>query len=295
MTRGARWAAVFLLAAACGGGGATPPVTTPGPSTPAPGAVPSPGAEVREPAGGRGPAVRYPRKGSGRLRYAFLRRDSIEVTMPSGEQQLQQTGSTAWLTLTWTAADSGTRIEAVVDSVMPDPDFPPPGLQLDSARFARWTLRQAPTGEITAVDGGPQSLRADQVRDQLLLLFPILPEDGARAGMEWRDSTSAPTRLSAFPAEASILVHSRAEAAPGNGLRLVSERTRNASGEGTLFGQAIMVRATGTDSVTTDLDAEGKVREAEVRRVTDFVVELSAIGQTVPGREVTFLRMTPVP
>ncbi len=292
MSRRTLWAAWLLLGAACAGGTATPPSASPAPAAPPGAARPADAPRPLEPAAQANERVRYPRSGSGRQRYAFLRRDSIVVTMPSGEEQLQETASTSYLTLSWTAADSGVRFEAVVDSVVNDPDFPVPPVQLDSVRGSQWSFRQATTGAITGVVGRPASFRGEQLRDQLLLLYPILPEGGAAVYTSWRDSTAVPTRISAFPAEAVVQLEARAEPREGRGLRIVTTRQRSAEGQSTLATQAVTVRATGADSLVTELDPDARVLDATVHRVTDFVVELPAIGQTVPGREVSFLRMT---
>ncbi len=292
MSRRTLRAAWLLLGAACAGGTATPPSASPAPGAPPAAARPGDAPRPLEPAAQAAERVRYPRTGSGRQQYAFLRRDSIVVSMPSGEEQLQETASTSYLTLTWTAADSGIRFEAVVDSVVNDPDFPVPPVQLDSVRRSQWAFRQATTGAITGVVGRPASFRGEQLRDQLLLLYPVLPEDGAALYTSWRDSTAAPTRISAFPAQALVQLEARAEPRQGRGLRVVTTRRRSAEGQSTLATQAVTVRATGVDSLVTELDGDARVLDATVHRVTDFVVELPAIGQTVPGREVSFLRMT---
>lgn len=289
----AAWrAAVLLLGAACAGSA---------PSAPAP--RPSPGPVYRpniDPGRTDSPAeasIRYPSSGGGISRYLLARRDSIAVTMPSGESQVQVSASTAFATLTWTAADSGTRISATVDSLVADPDLPLPFAQIDSAHQARWTFFRAPNGRITDVSGGPVSLRGDQVRDQLLLLFPPLPDGGARPGGSWSDSAFVPARVSAFEATEQAAVV--AQAAPLSGLRgslsVSVVRTRTASGEGTQFGQTITVLATGVDSLDVLLALDGRVQSASGTRVTDLVVDLSAIGQSVPAHQVSFLRASLLP
>lgn len=285
-------AAVLLLGAACAGG--APPAATPSPS---PGAVDRPNIDPDRTDPPAEVSIRYPSSGAGVTRYLLARRDSIAVTMPSGETQLQVSASTAFATLTWTATDSGTHITAAVDSLVADRDLPLPFAQIDSAHQARWTFFRASNGQITGVSGGPASLRGDQVRDELVLLFPPLPMGGARPGASWSDSASVPARVSAFEASEQAVVLAQAAARPGPRatLSVAVIRTRTASGEGMQFGQAITVRATGVDTLDFVLALDGGVQSASGTRVTDLVVDLPAIGQSVPVHQVTLFRATLLP
>lgn len=287
-----RWAGL-LLAAACAGGGAPP---APAPS-PGPGPVQRPNMDPGRTDGPAEVVLRYPASGTGVTRYALERRDSIAVTMPSGESQLQMSAGTAYATLTWTATDSGTQIRATVDSLVPDRDFPLAFAQVDSAQQARWTFFRGPGGRISQLTGGPASLRGDQIRDQLVLLFPPLPESGARPGLAWSDSAAFPTRVSAFEAteQAAVRVNAAAMAGPRGSLGLTVFRDRSASGTGTQFGQTITVRATGADTLDVVLGLDGRVAAVTGVRVTDLVVDLPAIGQAVPVHQVSFLRATLLP
>jgi hypothetical protein len=242
-------------------------------------------------------AIRYPSRGAGVSRYLLQRRDSIAVTMPSGESQLQASASSAFATLTWAATDSGTWITATVDSLLPDPDLPLPFEQVDSAQQARWTFVRAASGRITELAGGPASLRGDQIRDQLVLLFPPLPVGGARPGITWADSAMFPTRVSAFEATEEAVIQARAAALPGprGSLGVTVVRTRTASGASTQFGQAITVRASGSDTLEVTLGLDGSVQRAVGTRVVDLVVELPAIGQAVPVHQVSFLQASLLP
>ncbi len=280
-------ATLLLLGAACAS--SAPPARPPGP-TPAPRPTMDPGRT--DPA--RDVTIRYPRAGGGIQRYALVRRDSVVATMPTGEEQMQVQGRTAFVTITWVAADSGTRLTTQVDSIVGDSGLTTFAASLDSARGERWTGLRLPDGELVALSGGRGSLVGDQLRDQVQLLFPVLPPDGARPGASWSDSTTRPTRVSAFEANETAITFSRARPpAPANGaLEVTVVRNRNASGEGTQFGQPITVLANGTDSLTYQLGTDSRVLRVEGYRITDVVVTLPSIGQTVPARESSILRMT---
>jgi hypothetical protein len=240
------------------------------------------------------PAVRYPRSGGGIARYAFARRDTVVATMPSGESQQLVVGRTAYLTLTWIAADSGTRVTAAIDSVVADSGSGPAVIAvLDSARGTRWTGFRTPTGKLTNLSGGTPSLASDQIRDQLFLLFPLLPKEGVSAGNSWTDSVEVPTRLSAFEATEQVVRQSTAAQPSGNGpLPIDVVRTRTASSKVSQFGQEMLITGQGVDSLTYQLAVDGKVMGVTGRRHTSITIQLPAIGQSVPAQETSVLRMT---
>lgn len=255
--------------------------------------MPSPGPMVT-PEAAHGPAIRYPRSGGGIARYAFSRHDSVVATMPSGESQRLTVGRTAFLTLTWIAADSGTRVTAAIDSLVPDSGTAPNAIAVfDSARGTRWTGLRTPNGKLTNLSGGTPSLAADQIRDQLFLLFPLLPKDGVSSGQTWIDSVEVPTRLSAFEAIEQVVRQSSAGSAAGSApLPIDVVRQRNASSKVMQFGQEMLVTGQGVDSLLYQLGADGRVLSVSGRRHTSITIQLPAIGQSVPAQEISALRMT---
>lgn len=282
-----------ILLAGCGSGtsAGAPPRTQP---TPTPAPVPGgPVTEVPRPDPGRDVTIRYPRSGGGIAHYAFVRHDSVAATMPSGEAQVQLQASTAYVTISWVAADTGTRITGVVDSLVPDSGLTLPFAVIDSVRGSRWTAVRPVTGGLTGLSTTKSSLLGDQFRDQLALLFPHLPAEGAHPGARWEDSTQAPARVSAF--EATETFHFASEAGTADvsgGLQVQALVTRSANGEATQFGQPITLKATGNDTLAYRLSGDGRVLEAWGTRWTSLVVELASIGQTVPVTQVSSVRMT---
>ncbi len=226
-------------------------------------------------------------------RYAFARRDSVAATMPSGEAQVQMQASTAYVTVSWVAADSGTRITGVVDSLVADSGLTLPFAVIDSVRGTRWTALRPATGGLTGVNATKSSLLGDQFRDQLALLFPHLPAEGAHPGLRWEDSTQAPARVSAFETTESFHFANEAGTADvSGGLPIQVLVSRSANGEATQFGQPITLKATGNDTLGYRLAGDGRVLEAAGTRWTSLVVELSSIGQSVPVTQVSSVRMT---
>lgn len=276
---------LLLLAGACSSGAPAAKPSTPSPVPTRPGEQPSPLQPSRE------VVLGYPRSGAGISHYSFTRRDSVVATMPSGEEQVQILARTAYLTLTWVAADSGTKITSTIDSLVADSGLTISMAALDSARGTRWTAVRPPTGGLSGISGNRSSLLGDQVRDQLMLLFPRIPADGLRPGTHWSDSTQAPARVSAFEAEEISLTSSEAGQLAAGAVPIQVTVSRSAIGEATQFGQPMSVKATGSDTLDYYFGSDGKVLEVSGRRWTALVVELSSIGQSVPANEISSVSM----
>jgi len=291
----ASWRAIWVVGVAACASAPSPsspaPVTTPGPSATTPAST---STDPLHAAAAGNLVVAYPRAGGGIARYAFVRRDSVIITMPTGDSQVQLFGRTAFVTITWVASDSGSQLTAKVDSLVPDSGLSGFTPFLDSARAARWTALRDPRGRLLHLQGGVPSLVADQLRDQLELLFPTLPAAGARPGESWTDSSTGPARVGAFAATESGTITAHAEPAdtvPGT-LPILVGRVRTATGQGVQFGQQITLQASGTDTLTYHITPDGRVVSVVGARATRLVVTIPSVGQSVPARERTFLGMT---
>lgn len=283
------WVLLFATACSSGTSSPRPPAPSPGPTQTSPTPAMDP---VRNTPVADG-TVHYPRSGGAVVRYALARRDSLSAAMPTGEQQVQLLGRTAFVTVAWVATDTGTRISAAIDSVVADTGITFVQAALDSARGTRWSGMRQPNGQLTALTGSPRSLVGDQVRDELQLLFPILPADGARSGGTWTDSVTGPVRVSAFEASETAALASRAGAGGNSGgVEIAVVRARTANGEGTQFGQPITVRATGSDTLYYQLGPDARVLSVSGVRSTNLVVDLPSIGHSVPAHERSAFLMT---
>jgi hypothetical protein len=213
--------------------------------------------------------------------------------MPTGETQMQVVGRTAFVTITWVAADTGARLTMVVDSVVADSGLTNFAASIDSAQGLRWTAFRLPNGRLTGLSAGRGSLVGDQIRDQIQLIYPVLPPEGARPGASWTDSTTRHTRVSAVEANETAHTSSVADPAANSAgaLEIMTVRLRTASGTGTQFNQAMTVEGSGADSLIYRLAADGRVLEVSGNRNTDLVVQLPSIGQSVPAHEASSLRM----
>lgn len=244
---------------------------------------------------GDDPVVRYPRSGEGTERYVFARQDTVVATMPTGEEQTQVIGRSAYLSIAWVASDSGTSLTATLDSIVPGEGMTPYSPSLDSAYGARWAAWRELDGQVIRLEGGPSSSLADQVMDQLRLLFPTLPSDGAGAGLTWSDSTEGPALVSAFEARERVSALSAAQAGPDGSLTIAVVRQRVAAGEGLQYLQPISIRATGTDSLVYTMTTDGVVHDVKGRRLVHLDLDLPAVGQRVSAQVRSFLGMRRLP
>jgi hypothetical protein len=214
--------------------------------------------------------------------------------MPSGEAQVQVSGQTAFITLTLQPAASGARFDALLDSILPDPDITIPESTRDSLVHTRWTGHVDRTGWVDSVMAPKASPLADQIRAQLQLLFPILAPDGAYAGTAWRSAAAAiPARLSVVELNEQVEVEASAvEVTAADGQRVASVtviRTTTGKGSGNQAGQPIDLTATGRDSLVYRLASDGRMLGAEGTSVRDMSLTATAVGQTVPVRQETRL------
>jgi hypothetical protein len=272
----ARWHLAVFLGLAC-----APPKPAPGgPPAPAPG--PTPPGESPAPTNEKGIQLRT----DGVYRYALGRRDSLVAQMPSGESQVQVTGQTAYVTISLQPTPSGTQFSAVLDSVRPDPDITIPSTQLDSAEKARWTSKLQPSGWLDSLKASKRSFLADEVRDQVNLLFPIVPTEGVRAGATWEATGSVPARLSVVDLTETVAASGSAgQVTSADGVRFVPVTVvRSTSGQGSSMqsAQPLDLSATGRDSLDYRLSSDGRVLAAEGTSSRTMTLTVRDVGQTVP-------------
>ncbi|HSE66976.1 MAG TPA: hypothetical protein VLB12_08315 [Gemmatimonadales bacterium] len=275
----------LLVLVGCSSSTSQPPANP----SPTPGGPPA--AQPNEPApAGKGLQLRN----DGTFRYSLWRRDSVVAQMPSGEAQIQVTGQTAFVTVSLQPATDGARLTATLDSVRPDPDVTISIGTLDSISRSQWSGQLTRSGWVESVSATTHSLLADQIRDAIKLLFPVLA-DNAGAGSTWHSSAPAvAARLSVVDLDESVQVVGTAGAAANeNGQKFIPItviRTTTGQGSGSQAGQPIDLAATGRDSLVYQLGNDGQVLGAEGARVRDMTLTATAVGQTVPVTQESRLK-----
>ena len=281
--RSLRLLALFALAG-CSSSNQPPAKPTPSPGGP-------PSGQPSEPApSSKGLQLRN----EGTFRYSLWRRDSVVAQMPSGEAQVQVTGQTAFVTLNLLPAADGAQLNATLDSVRPDADVTISAMTLDSLSQSKWSGKLTRSGWVESMTATTHSLLADQIRDAIKLVFPVLAEN-AGAGSSWQSSAQAVgARLSVVDLDESVQVLGTAgPTANENGRKFVPItviRTTTGKGTGSQAGQPIDLAATGQDSLVYQLGTDAHVLSAEGARVTDMTLTATAVGQTVPVTQESRLK-----
>ena len=222
--------------------------------------------------------------------YALVRHDSLTIQLPGGATQLQLIDRTAYLRLTLTRDTAGYLASIVLDSLQASVGGVP--AVLDSvlpARGTRWTATLTPTGELSALKADRSSTLGDQIGSNLRSLFPVLPPNGARAGMDWTDTTEVPIRADAFDAVERSLTRYRAtdsdEPNARKALKLESNGTYQRSGKGTQYDQQLEMTASGSRSAVHYVSPDGTLVSARGNDAGNMTITVPAVGQTVPVKQ----------
>jgi hypothetical protein len=229
--------------------------------------------------------------------YALVRHDSLALQLPGGASQLQLIDRTAYLRLTIARDTNGYLATIVLDSLQAAVGGAP--AVLDSilpARGTRWTATLTPDGELSALKADRSSTLGDQLGTTLRSFFPALPPGGARAGMEWTDTTEVPIRADAFDAVERSLTSYRAldsdDPRAKKALKLESSGSYQRSGKGMQYDQQLEMTASGTRTAVYYMNPDGTLASAHGTESGDMTITVSAVGQTVPVKQASTYSIT---
>jgi hypothetical protein len=224
-----------------------------------------------------------------------MRRDSVVAQMPSGESQTQVTGRTAFVTVYVSSSGGEIGIAFTLDSLQADPDVTLAPEGVDSALHTRWEGRLGADGKVSRLLASKHSTLGDLVRDQLLLLFPVIPPAGVTSGETWTASDSVPARLSVVETVEQVSIQGRAGSAiagyGGPGMPITIQRSTIATGSSTTFEQPMDLTATGVDSLVYSMGLDGQVMRVEGSSVRNLTLTVRAVGQEVPAVVTSALTM----
>jgi hypothetical protein len=222
--------------------------------------------------------------------YQLVRHDSITLQLPGGANQVQLIDRTAYVRLSL-ARDTGgylativlDSLQAAVGGVPAAPDSVIP------ARGTRWTGTLTPNGKLSALRADRSTTIGDQIGSSLRALFPTLPPGGARAGMEWTDTTEVPIRADAFDAVERSLTNYRAtdsdDPKAKKTIKLENQGTYQRTGKGTQYDQQLEMTASGSRTGVYYLNPDGTLASARGSDAGDMTITVPAVGQTVPVRQ----------
>lgn len=230
--------------------------------------------------------------------YQLVRHDSISMQLPGGANQVQLIDRTAYVHLTL-ARDTNCylativldSLQASVGGVPAAPDSVIP------ARGTRWTATLTPEGKLSALRADRSTTAGDQIGSHLRALFPPLPPGGARAGMDWSDTTEVPIRAEAFDAvERSLAtIHASDSDDPRakKALKLESRGTYQRTGKGTQYDQQMEMTASGNRTAVYYLNPDGTLASAHGSDAGDLTITVPAVGQTVPVKQTGSYSISP--
>lgn len=272
-------AAFVIFAAACASGAAGGPEPAE-PAGPAADGAPA-GAVERE---GRGDAVLVAPHPHASI--VVHRVDTVSMDLPAGTQ-VQAFERTAYLSAVAERSGDAHQMTFVLDSIVaPEGSFLPAD-SLAAAAGTRWTARLLPDGQLVdlamdTVRGRPRTAVGEQTTRILEVLYPVLPEDGAKAGGAWSDSVETRTQTSGFEVTERGTVSYQAATQGRGGLQITGRGTFRQEGSGTQFGQELEMSGTGERSITYRLDGNGRLVGAEGTDGAVVEIIVPAVGQTVP-------------
>jgi hypothetical protein len=263
-----RTAAVALLMTACAGG------TPPGP--PAPVRVPPGTVAVR--AGWRATVT-------------LERQDSIVLTLPTGDHQLQRFSRHASFSV---AVDSTGRTTIRLDSMRVSPK---PATGEANEREA-WTTELGETriNGLKVTTGGDEAAELGSV---VRYLLPRLPAAGVHPPATWQDSAEGNVRVDIFSAsEHRVADWTASAAADHDGTRAASIHLRETFeqiGDGTQGGVKITMTAQGKRSGTYYVSADGRILSAQLSDSMAMLISVPSRKQVVPTTRFsrTTIRFTP--
>jgi hypothetical protein len=251
--------------------------------------APEPGdPTIVPPPAGAGAAVTY--RPIQNVQYALARHDTLTLQLPGGANQLQVIDRTAYLRLTIAPDPGGYLATIVLDSLEAAVGGVPAVLDsIIPARGTQWTATLTPSGELSALKADRSSTLGDQIGSNLRYLFPTLPAGGARAGMEWTDTTEVAVRADAFDATERSLTRYQSEesddAQANDALKVESQGTYRRTGHGTQYDQKLEMTASGSRSAVHYLSREGTLVSARGSDSGEMTITVPAVGQTVPVKQ----------
>jgi hypothetical protein len=222
--------------------------------------------------------------------YALERHDSLMLQLPGGASQQQLIDRTAFLTVSLTPDTARYQATIVLDSLRATSSgVPVVADSLTPARGTRWTGTLSPYGQLSALKADRSTTFGDQVGSNLRALFPALPGGGARAGMEWTDTTEVPLRADAFDATERSLTSYRASESDDpkakKAIKLESSGSYDRKGKGTQYDQQLEMTASGRRAAVYYLTMDGTLLSARGSDSGDMTITIPAVGQTVPVKQ----------
>ena len=230
--------------------------------------------------------------------YKLERHDSLALQYPGGAVQQQVRDRVAFVHVTIEGTSSGATsypVTIVLDSLQALEN----GQPIDSAIVVagrRWTGTLGADGALSQLQTDKPATLTDELSGRLRLLFPALPVEGAREGMEWADSSEYKLVADAFPGtEKQATTYRAAERSPRRASTLTSDGTYSRTGSRQQADQALEMTATGKRHAVHQISGDGALMSAQGNDSGDMTISVPAVGQTVPVKQTGSFSITQSP
>lgn len=276
---------IALLAALVLGGCASAASSDDGAAPPAPKPI-DPSAPP-PPEEGRGPAVTYrPVEGA---TYRLEHRDSLVFQYQGGANQTQvrERKALVHLTIAEAPARGSYGVTVTLDSLeATESGTPVPLDSVTAALGTTWSGTLSSLGTLSELKPDRSGTLTAELAGHLRFLFPALPQDGVREGMQWTDSTSYALVSDAFiGTEQSVTVYRASdteEVAGREAIPLETSSRYSRSGKRIQGEQELEMTASGTRTGIHRLSLEGVLVSAQGTDAGEMTISVPAVGQTVP-------------
>jgi hypothetical protein len=213
----------------------------------------------------------------------LVRSDSIVLSLPGGQHQLQQLSRRASFTLT---VGPRSAITLRLDSLTM---VPAPGKASIPMVGTIWTGRMLGNRVEWQSTAGAGPVIEDLTTD-IGEFFPRLPEGGVVAGSSWTDTSTTKGRVDIFEATQRFVTHwsSAPAAGGGKGVAVLAASDLEQSGKGSESGVDMTMTGQGSRSTTYNLLENGQIDRISRKDSMNVMISIPASHQLVPT--VRFIR-----
>ncbi len=276
--------ATILLVGCAGGGAPLPPPS------------PRPAAETVPVT----PDMRYRFAAWDSVRLELVREDSTIVATEVG-QQTQYSNRQLYFTISTSPIGRGPShlVVFALDSLRQGDG----GLAIDSASMnllsgLRWTATRDASGRLSNLAANRPGGLVAQLEPSVWLLYPLLPDSGASAGLVWSDTTTRAIQVDRFVGEEEDRSKYSADTMEvRGGQRLFPIRVESffsRSGVSELGGQRLEMKGIGIRSSTYYLYLNSGAVSAVGVDTTSLTVTIPTTGVRIPAQQIGRFRIRPL-
>ncbi len=216
------------------------------------------------------------------------RQDSIILTLPSGQRQIQQTSRTARFSL---AVSPTGEVEVRLDSLHFTPDL---GSAAAEAIGTRWQGQLDRHG-LSELSANRDNGVVKDLTSAIAELFPILPRSGVAVGEQWADTSRSTRRVEIFDADdrrQGSWQLGRARSLDGLMVHpITAAETYEQLGEGEQAGRTMRMSAQGSRRATYYVTRAGRIDQIVQVDSASRLITIPETRQAIPTTQVIRTRV----